>query len=103
MYGAAVMFYESFDREKLTSSERTHLGLAPVDAASPGGAGDGADDGKRIHQSKCICILSHWPFFDTYKKFLSYIYKVSSTGPHQVPLERYCYADLVVNNIYFMQ
>ena len=88
MYGAAVMFYESFDREKLTNTEREHLGLAPVDKGSPDGAGDGADNGKQIYQTKCICLLSHWPFFDTYKKFLSYIYKVSSTGPHQVPLER---------------
>ena len=88
MYGAAVQFYETFDREKLTDTERKHLGLQPLENGSPGGTGDCADDEKQIHQTKCICLLSHWPFFDTYKKFLSYIYKVSSTGPHQVPLER---------------
>lgn len=38
--------------------------------------------------NKCICLLSHWPFFDTFEKFLRFLYELSTTGPHSVPIER---------------
>lgn len=44
---------------------------------------------KTVHVRKAICLLSHWPFFDAFKKFLSQLYKISTTGPHTVPIERH--------------
>lgn len=44
---------------------------------------------KTVHVRKSISLLSHWPFFDAFKKFLSQLYKISITGPHNVPMERH--------------
>lgn len=42
-----------------------------------------------INVNKCICLLSHWPFFDTFERFLFFLYELSTAGPHSVPIERY--------------
>ena len=46
----------------------------------------------RVYQNKSICLLSRCPFFDTFKKFLFYIYRIvfsnQDTLCHQVSLER---------------
>ena len=39
--------------------------------------------------SKCICLLSQWPFFDAFEKFLFFIYKRLLMGPFDIPLERF--------------
>ena len=41
-----------------------------------------------VHTNKCICVLSHYPFFDAFKKFLLAIYRLSISGSQSVPLER---------------
>lgn len=47
-----------------------------------------------VHSNKSICVLSHWPFFEAFKKFLSSLYRISvSTQP--IPLERQ--VDLMIN------
>lgn len=43
---------------------------------------------KCLQTNKSICLLSRWPFFDTFEKFLRYLHRMSITGPHKVPLER---------------
>ena len=59
VYGAAITFYEKYPHEKLTKEQRerlqldNHFGIRNI-----------------IHANKCICILSLWPFFDTFEKFL---------------------------------
>lgn len=37
---------------------------------------------------KCICIISHWPFYRALRSFLQQIYRIS-LSPSRVPLERY--------------
>ncbi|KAM9206937.1 DENN domain-containing protein 4C isoform 1-T1 [Dugong dugon] len=44
---------------------------------------------KSINSNKCICLLSHWPFFEAFRKFLMFIYKLSVSGPHPLPIEKH--------------
>uniref|UniRef100_A0A2K6F4P8 DENN domain containing 4A n=1 Tax=Propithecus coquereli TaxID=379532 RepID=A0A2K6F4P8_PROCO len=48
-----------------------------------------SDSSKTIHTSKCICLLSHWPFFDAFRKFLTFLYRYSISGPHVLPIEKH--------------
>ena len=75
------MFYEEYPEEKLTESQKTALGLN-VSPPPPNAVE------KTIHHNKCICVLSRWPFFDVFRKFLQYLYRISISGPHIVPIER---------------
>lgn len=82
-YGAAVSFYEEFPEEKLTDLQLRHLGLKNKHIREQ------YRILKTVHSNKCICLLSRWPFFDAFKKFLSYLYRISITGPYTVPIERH--------------
>ncbi|XP_043280823.1 DENN domain-containing protein Crag isoform X4 [Venturia canescens] len=42
-----------------------------------------------LNISKSICILSHWPFFDTFEKFLVYLHSMVNGKPQNVPIEKY--------------
>ncbi|KAL0601381.1 C-myc promoter-binding protein, partial [Plecturocebus cupreus] len=79
IYGAAIQFYEPYSEENLTEKQRLLLGLTSADGKS--------DSSKTIHTSKCICLLSHWPFFDAFRKFLTFLYRYSISGPHVLPIE----------------
>ena len=47
-------------------------------------------DGEKyiVHTNKCLCVLSHYPFFDAFRKFLLAIYRLSISGSQAIPLER---------------
>ncbi|XP_053574510.1 C-myc promoter-binding protein isoform X2 [Bombina bombina] len=82
VYGAAIQFYEPYALDQLTEKQRIHLGL--------GTSAEGKVDSlKTIHVNKCICLLSHWPFFDAFKKFLTFLYRYSISGPHVLPIEKH--------------
>ncbi|XP_036114559.1 C-myc promoter-binding protein isoform X7 [Molossus molossus] len=82
VYGAAIQFYEPYPEENLTEKQRLLLGLAK--------SADGKSDGsKTVHTNKCICLLSHWPFFDAFRKFLTFLYRYSISGPHVLPIEKH--------------
>ncbi|XP_012934851.1 DENN domain-containing protein 4B [Aplysia californica] len=83
VYGAAVGFYEEYREEDLTDLQMRSLGLKNKSIREQ------YRIQKTVHVRKSISLLSHWPFFDAFKKFLSQLYKVSITGPHHVPLERH--------------
>jgi DENN domain-containing protein 4 len=76
IYGSAITFYERIPDDNLTTAQREQLNLD--------------EDGplKSVNANKCICLLSHWPFFDTFEKFLKFLYKMTCNGPHNVPVER---------------
>ncbi|XP_063215906.1 DENN domain-containing protein Crag isoform X2 [Bacillus rossius redtenbacheri] len=74
LYGSAVTFYERLSKEKLSSEQCRQLELT---------------DDNTVNVNKCICLLSHWPFFDTFEKFLLFLYETASSGPLPVPIERY--------------
>ncbi|XP_066897533.1 DENN domain-containing protein 4C isoform X6 [Kogia breviceps] len=81
VYGAAIQFYESYSRELLTEKQLMQLGLlTPVERKMVS---------KSINSNKCICLLSHWPFFEAFRKFLMFIYKLSVSGPHPLPIEKH--------------
>ncbi|XP_069954511.1 DENN domain-containing protein Crag isoform X2 [Cherax quadricarinatus] len=80
VYGAAVTFYERYPHSALTQEQRETLKL-----------NEHFGRHNVVHTNKCICILSRWPFFDTFDKFLRYLHTMANSGPHTVPIERYIY------------
>ncbi|KAM4040053.1 C-myc promoter-binding protein isoform 1-T1 [Anomaloglossus baeobatrachus] len=82
VYGAAIQFYEPCGHEQLTEKQKVQLGLANNTEGR-------MDASKSIHVSKCICLLSHWPFFEAFKKFLTFLYRYSISGPHVLPIEKH--------------
>ncbi|XP_016060974.1 PREDICTED: DENN domain-containing protein 4C isoform X2 [Miniopterus natalensis] len=81
VYGAAIQFYEPYAWELLTEKQLMQLGLlTPVERKRVS---------KSINSNKCICLLSHWPFFEAFRKFLMFIYKLSVSGPHPLPIEKH--------------
>ena len=118
VYGAAVIFYEELSQQELgllDASQRTALGLSGKQEASSEKSPVSHDTTQasntttapsvstpsastppcsplKVYQSKSICLLSRCPFFDTYKKFLFYIYRIifSAHDPlsHQIPIEK---------------
>ncbi|XP_034939272.1 DENN domain-containing protein Crag isoform X2 [Chelonus insularis] len=42
-----------------------------------------------LNISKSICILSHWPFFDTFDKFLGFLHSMVNGQPQSIPIEKY--------------
>ncbi|XP_048787627.1 DENN domain-containing protein 4C isoform X1 [Lagopus muta] len=82
VYGAAIQFYEPYPRELLTEKQQLQLGLLTAVERK-------VVTSKSINSNKCICLLSHWPFFDAFRKFLMFIYKLSVSGPHPLPIEKH--------------
>ncbi|KFM69755.1 C-myc promoter-binding protein, partial [Stegodyphus mimosarum] len=78
VYGAAVTFYEAFPEVKLNDEMKVQLNYVTDEHRKT----------KCLQTNKSICLLSRWPFFDTFEKFLRYLHRMSITGPHRVPLER---------------
>ena len=89
VYGSAISFFEEYDEELLTEEQKTKLRLDNYKEKSD----------RKIYASKCICLLSRWPFFDAFEKFLFFIYKRLLMGPFNIPLERY--VSHFLNNVPF--
>ncbi|XP_048880815.1 LOW QUALITY PROTEIN: DENN domain-containing protein 4B-like [Brienomyrus brachyistius] len=82
VYGAAIQFYEAFPREGLSERQSVRLGLVSVVDRRP-------ITNRSLQVKKSICVLSHWPFFTVFQKFLTFIYRYSISGPHVLPLEKH--------------
>ncbi|XP_065126670.1 DENN domain-containing protein 4B isoform X1 [Paramisgurnus dabryanus] len=82
VYGAALQFYEVYPRESLSERQSVHLGLLSVVDRRP-------ITNRSLQVKKSICVLSHWPFFSVFQKFLTFIYRYSISGPHVLPLEKH--------------
>ena len=78
-----MSFYEEVDQGTLNAEQKEQLGLtcSSDDEKS-------SDIEKTVHATKSICLLSKWPFFETFRHFLAHLYRVSRCGPHEVPIER---------------
>uniref|UniRef100_UPI003AADB7B5 C-myc promoter-binding protein n=1 Tax=Centroberyx gerrardi TaxID=166262 RepID=UPI003AADB7B5 len=81
VYGAAIQFYEPYSEESLTERQRSQLGLQSSDL--------GPDGSRSVHSNKSICLLSHWPFFQSFRSFLTFLYRYSISGPHALPIEKH--------------
>ncbi|XP_063151098.1 DENN domain-containing protein 4C isoform X2 [Candoia aspera] len=82
VYGAAIQFYEPYAQDLLTEKQHMQLGLLTAVERK-------VVTTKSINANKCICLLSHWPFFEAFRKFLMFIYKLSVSGPHPLPIEKH--------------
>ncbi|KAA0203576.1 hypothetical protein HAZT_HAZT008763 [Hyalella azteca] len=80
VYCAGVTFYERYDHAKLSLEQATQLKLKEHDGFN-----------NLVYTNKSICLLSLWPFFDTFETFLKYLHQMVHSGPHNVPIERYIY------------
>ncbi|XP_035808614.2 C-myc promoter-binding protein-like isoform X8 [Amphiprion ocellaris] len=98
VYGAAIQFYEPYPPECLTDQQLCQLGLLSPDkppstsstaAAAPNSTTNSSTSPRSVHTNKCICLLSHWPFFDAFRKFLTFLYRYSISGPHALPIEKH--------------
>ncbi|KAI5651314.1 DENN (AEX-3) domain-containing protein [Phthorimaea operculella] len=80
VYGSAVTFYESYPYTELSEWQMDQLGWRP-------GASQNTHS---VHINKSICLLSRWPFSDTFERWLLYILETSwSKQPLTIPVERY--------------
>ena len=92
MYGACIVFYEPVlsdcsaiheMRSTLQASDNVSI---PVDRL----VGTTVTILQaQLHMNKCVCVLSHWPFFSAFKSFLSALYRLSLSKDMPLPLERY--------------
>ena len=73
-----MTFYEEVDRTSLSDSQKADLSLCD----------DNTDDGKIVHATKSLCLLSRWPFFDTFKKYLLHVFQLTTSSQLEVPIER---------------
>lgn len=111
IYGSALSFYEPFDESLLTEDQKSRLGLVTRPASEDDPNHDD-DDNSNDHDIsghnnqatfaiKSICILSRWPFFVCFEKFMQFLHKlvfnpnyctnnpVSPTHKSNVPLEHH--------------
>lgn len=95
VYGAAIQFYETFPLECLSEQQRSQLGLPNPDPCRPSWTSAAVVSTTTtttpqcsVYTNKCICLLSHWPFFDAFRKFLTFLYRYSISGPHAQPIEK---------------
>ncbi|XP_030620534.1 C-myc promoter-binding protein-like [Chanos chanos] len=89
VYGAAIQFYEPYPEERLTERQRVQLGLLNLESRSTHPPKNNTHTPRAVHTNKCICLLSHWPFFDAFRKFLTFLYRYSISGPHALPIEKH--------------
>ncbi|XP_040923572.2 DENN domain-containing protein 4B-like isoform X1 [Betta splendens] len=82
VYGAAIQFYEAFPRDLLSERQCVRLGLLSVVDRRP-------ITNRSLQAKKSICVLSHWPFFTVFQKFLTFVYRYSISGPHVLPIEKH--------------
>uniref|UniRef100_A0AAR2ISS7 DENN/MADD domain containing 4B n=1 Tax=Pygocentrus nattereri TaxID=42514 RepID=A0AAR2ISS7_PYGNA len=82
VYGAAIQFYEAYPREALSERQQVRLGLVSVVDRRP-------ITNRTVQVKKSVCVLSHWPFFTVFQKFLTFVYRYSISGPHVLPIEKH--------------
>ncbi|XP_034532128.1 DENN domain-containing protein 4C isoform X2 [Notolabrus celidotus] len=82
VYGSAIQFYEPYPVEQLSEKQKIQLGvLSTVEKKMI--------PNRPVNTNKCICVLSRWPFFESFRKFLMFLYKLSVSGPHPLPIEKH--------------
>lgn len=89
IYGSALSFHEAFDISRLSDEQRNRLGIS----------GDDELQDYELYAVKSICILSRWPFFDCFEKFLLFLHRLvfnpkyfefdSSSHKNRIPLEHH--------------
>lgn len=81
VYGSAIQFYEPYPVDLLSEKQKIQLGLLTTVEKK-------MIPNRPVNTNKCICLLSRWPFFESFRKFLMFLYKLSVSGPHPLPIEK---------------
>ncbi|CDH93122.1 DENN domain type RAB GEF [Caenorhabditis elegans] len=93
-YGSAVTFYEKYTKQ-LSEDQLEQLDLKSDEGGTvedSGSNNDPADDLQILfYKNVSICLISRFPFFNSFKRFLFFLHRMSSTPScsHPVPIERY--------------
>ncbi|XP_037613819.1 DENN domain-containing protein 4C isoform X1 [Sebastes umbrosus] len=82
VYGSAIQFYEPHPVDQLSEKQKIQLGLLTTVEKK-------MIPNRPVNTNKCICVLSRWPFFESFHKFLMFLYKLSVSGPHPLPIEKH--------------
>ncbi|XP_037531719.1 DENN domain-containing protein 4C [Nematolebias whitei] len=82
VYGSAIQFYEPYPVDLLSEKQKIQLGLLTAVEKK-------MIPNRSVNSNKCICLLSRWPFFESFRKFLMFIYKLSISSPHPLPIEKH--------------
>ncbi|XP_033992511.1 DENN domain-containing protein 4C isoform X2 [Trematomus bernacchii] len=82
VYGSAIQFYEPHPVDQLSEKQKIQLGLLTTVEKK-------MIPNRPVNTNKCICLLSRWPFFESFRKFLMFLYKLSVSGPHHLPIEKH--------------
>ncbi|TSK82191.1 DENN domain-containing protein 4C [Bagarius yarrelli] len=91
VYGAAIQFYELYPSDNLTEKQKIQLGLFTTVDKKP-------IPNRTVNTNKCICLLSRWPFFQAFKDFLRFLYKLSVNSVNPLPIENGAdYSTLLTN------
>lgn len=80
VYGSALTFYENFNEKYLTDQQKEFFDWDNEEVSTS----------NSLHVNKSICILSNYPFGDTFEKWLAYLQMMASCNiPLPIPIERY--------------
>ncbi|KRY54094.1 C-myc promoter-binding protein [Trichinella britovi] len=118
LYGASVSFYEDYEKP-LTNEQMEKLGkllfffffffffLFRVAAVQffvpglnsegcylPGSCSDSSStndpaDQMTFHTNKCICVVSRYPFFSAFRRYLLFLHRMCMGTQNALPVERY--------------
>lgn len=80
VYGSALTFYENFNETYLTDQQKEFFEWDNPDI----------NNSHSLHVNKSICILSNYPFGDSFERWLMFIQFMASCNlPLPVPIERF--------------
>lgn len=95
LYGAAVSFYEHYSKP-LSAEQMEKLGLNPANdyQQKSGSCSDSTStndpaEQMAFHTMKAICLVSRYPFFNAFKRFLTWLHRMVVIGSYSLPIERY--------------
>ncbi|CRL08126.1 CLUMA_CG020952, isoform A [Clunio marinus] len=80
VYGSAITFYENFNELYLTEQQKEFFEWNNPEICNS----------YSLHVNKSICILSNYPFGDSFEKWLTFVHMMASSNmPISIPIERY--------------
>lgn len=98
LYGSTLNFYETISSDELTADELKQLNYIETsleeDTEEWHEAMIEAKTNKTLQRAKSIGILSRWPFFDQFKRFLAFLHRLyagSMKRPLSTSLEAYIF------------
>jgi hypothetical protein len=84
LVGSCLTFYEKLN----VSQRKGFLALCHESPETMREHPDIDDDHMRLYVPRCLCLISEWPFVQSFRKFLCHIYRLSLT-PSSIPIERF--------------